>query len=233
MGQTTAPGGGFESAKREQSSLLAPLEKRALVWLAHRMPRWVSSDQLTALGFAAMVLTGASYALARWNRSALVAGIVCLALNWFGDSLDGTLARVRNRQRPRYGFYVDHITDSIGTSALLVGLAFSPFMSEWVGLGLLIAFLLMSIQSYLAAYALGAFQLSFWKFSPTELRVLLVAGNIALLVRGPMARLAGRNFLLFDVGGAAGIAGMTVMLIVSSIRNTRALYRLEPIEKLR
>ncbi len=231
MVKAEAGAGEFKSAKRDQSSLLAPLEKRALLWLAHRMPGWVNSDHLTLLGFVAMLATGASYWLARWNRSALVAGIVCLALNWFGDSLDGTLARVRNRQRPRYGFYVDHMTDSIGTAALLSGLAFSSFMSEWVGLGLLIAFLLMSIQSYLSTYALGTFQLSFWKFSPTELRVLLVAGNIALLVRGPMVRLAGRGFLLFDIGGVAGMAGMTAMLIVASIRNTRALYRLEPLEK--
>ncbi len=223
--------GEFRNAKRDQSSLLAPLEKRALLWLAQRLPQWVNSDHLTALGFVAMLLTGVSYWLARWNRSALLAGIVCLALNWFGDSLDGTLARVRNRQRPRYGFYVDHITDSIGTTALLGGLAFSSFMSEWIGLCLLVAFLLMSIQSYLATYTLGTFQLSFWKFSPTELRVLLVAGNIALLVRGPMAQLAGRTFLLFDIGGVAGIVGMTAMLIVSSIRTTRTLYRLEPLDK--
>jgi phosphatidylglycerophosphate synthase len=223
--------GEFQNANRDQSSLLAPLEKRALLWLAHRMPECVNSDHLTALGFAAMLLTGVSYWLARWNRSALLVGIVCLALNWFGDSLDGTLARVRNRQRPRYGFYVDHITDSIGTTALLGGLAFSTFMSEWIGLCLLIVFLLMSIQSYLATYTLGTFQLSFWKFSPTELRVLLMAGNIALLVRGPMAQLAGRRFLLFDIGGVAGIVGMTAMLIVSTIRTTRTLYRLEPLDK--
>lgn len=104
-------------------------------------------------------------------------------------------------------------------------------MSEWIGLCLLVAFLLMSIQSYLATYALGTFQLSFWKFSPTELRVLLVAGNVALLVRGPVAQLAGRSFLLFDIGGVAGIVGMTAMLMVSSIRTTRALYRMEPLDK--
>jgi phosphatidylglycerophosphate synthase len=221
----------FQNAARDQSSLLAPLEKRALLWLAHRMPRWVNSDHLTGLGFAAMLLTGLSYWLARWNRWALVAGIVCLALNWFGDSLDGTLARVRNRQRPRYGFYVDHITDSIGTAGLLAGLAFSSFMSEWLGLCLLVVFLLISIQSYLATYTLGTFQLSFWKFSPTELRVLLIAGNIALLVRGPTARLAGHTFLLFDIGAAVGMVGMTAMLAVSSIRTTRTLYRLEPLDK--
>ena len=222
--------GEFRNAARDQSSLLAPLEKRALLWMAHRMPAWVGSDQLTLLGFAGMLATGVTYWLARYNPYALAAGIATLALNWFGDSLDGTLARVRNRQRPRYGFYVDHITDSIGTSALLGGMAYSTLMSEWVGLTLLIAFLLMSIQSYLATYTLGTFQLSFWKFSPTELRVLLIAGNIAVLLRGPLAHLAGRTFLLFDVGGVAGIVGMTVMLLVSSVRNTIALYRLEPLD---
>jgi archaetidylinositol phosphate synthase len=231
MATAPEPGSEFRSATRDQSSLLAPIERRALLWLAHRMPGWVNSDHLTLLGFVAMLATGASYWLARWDRSALIAGIVFLAVNWFGDSLDGTLARVRNRQRPRYGFYVDHMTDAIGTAALLTGLAFSSFMSEWIGLGLLVAFLLMSIQSYLATYSLGTFQISFWKFSPTELRVLLAAGNVALLVRGPVARLAGHDFRLFDVGGAAGIVGMTVMLIVSSIRNTVALYRAEPLDR--
>jgi archaetidylinositol phosphate synthase len=150
-------------------------------------------------------------------------------VNWFGDSLDGTLARVRNRQRPRYGFYVDHITDAFGTTFLLGGLALSSYMSPAIGVGLLIVYLLLSIQSYLAVHALGTFQLSFWKFSPTELRLLLIAGNVALYVRGPLARLGGREFLLFDIGGAIGIAGMAVMLVIASIRNTAALYRKEPL----
>jgi archaetidylinositol phosphate synthase len=215
--------------KREQTSLLAPAEKRALVWMAERMPAWVNSDHLTALGFVAMFLAGAFYWIARSNRYALVGVIVCLALNWFGDSLDGTLARVRDRQRPVYGFYVDHMTDALGTAFLLGGLALSSYMSPWVALGLLTVYLLLSIQSYLATHALGTFQLSFWKFSPTELRVLLVAGNIALLVRGPLAQLAGRQFLLFDIGGAIGILGMAAMLVAATVRNTRTLYRREPL----
>jgi phosphatidylglycerophosphate synthase len=154
---------------------------------------------------------------------------VWLAVNWFGDSLDGTLARFRNRQRPRYGFYVDHMTDALGTAFLLGGLALSSLMSPWVALGVLIVYLLLSIQSYLATHALGTFQLSFWKFSPTELRVLLAVGNIAILVRGPGARLAGHEFLLFDAGGVIGMVGMSAMLIVSTIRNTRTLYRREPL----
>jgi phosphatidylglycerophosphate synthase len=213
--------------KREQSSLLAPIEKRALMWLAHHMPPWVNSDHLTLLGFAAMCLAGVSYWLARSNRYALLLAAVLLVVNWFGDSLDGTLARVRNRQRPRYGFYVDHMTDAVGTAFLLGGLALSSFMSPWVAVALLIVYLLLSIQSYLATCARGTFQLSFWKFSPTELRVLLIIGNIALLIRGPGARLAGHDLLLFDVGGVIGIIGMSAILIVSTIRNTAALYREE------
>jgi archaetidylinositol phosphate synthase len=216
----------FKDAARDQSSLLAPIEKKALIWLAHRMPAWINSDHLTLLGFVALALAGLCYWLARWNRLALVAVIFWLGVNWFGDSLDGTLARVRNRQRPRYGFYVDHIVDAFGTLFLLLGMAFSGYMTEWVGVGLLIVYLMLSIQSYLAAYALGTFQLSFWKFSPTELRVLLAAGNIALLFR-PVVRLFGGQYWLFDVGGLIGIVGMALMLVVSSIRNTRALYKAE------
>lgn len=215
--------------KREQSSLLAPIEKRVLIWLANHMPPWVNSDHLTLLGFLAMFFAGLCYWLARSNRYALVLVSLFLVANWFGDSLDGTLARVRNRQRPRYGFYVDHMTDAIGTAFLLGGLAVSSFMSPPVAVALLIVYLLLSIQSYLATYARGTFQLSFWKFSPTELRILLIIGNIALLVRGPAARLAGYDFLLFDVGGVIGIAGMSAILMVSTIRNTVALYRDERI----
>ncbi len=217
----------FQNAKREQTSLFAPLEKPALLWLAHHMPAWVNSDHLTLLGFVAMFLAGAGYWWSRWESRALLAVILCLAVNWFGDSLDGTLARVRNRQRPRYGFYVDHMTDAFGTAFLLIGLGLSPFMHHGIAAALLVVYLLLSIQSYLTTYTLGTFQLSFGKFSPTELRVLLAVGNIALFLRGPMARLGGREFLLFDVGGAIGIAGMSVMLVAATIRNTVALYRQE------
>ncbi len=217
----------FRHAAREQTSFLAPAEKRALVWFAQRTPEWVNSDHLTLLGFIAMFLAGVSYAMARWNRLALVAVIACLALNWLGDSLDGTLARVRNRQRPRYGFYVDHITDAFGTAFLLIGLALSTYMNPFVALGLLIVYLILSIQSYLATYTIGTFQLSFWKFSPTELRVLLVAGNIALLFRPWVMLGAYGPYRLFDAGGVIGIAGMLVMVVAASLRNTAVLYREE------
>ena len=216
----------FKHANRAQLSLFAPLEKRVLVWMAQRMPAWVSSDHLTLLGFAAMLLAGLSYWAARWNAYALLLVVVWLAVNWFGDSLDGTLARVRDRQRPRYGFYVDHITDAFGTFFLLGGLALSGYMSPLIALGLLITYFLLSIEVYLATYTIGTFHLSFWKFSPTELRVLLAIGNIALLFR-PVVELFGRKYLLFDIGGVCGIVGMAVMVVTAAVRHTRTLYNSE------
>jgi len=216
----------FQEAERKQLSMLASAEKKTLVWLAHRMPAWVNSDHLTVLGFVAMFFAGLGYWAASRDRMALIAVIGALAVNWFGDSLDGTLARVRNRLRPRYGFYVDHITDAVGTFFLMGGLALSTYMSPWIALGLLIAYFLLSIEVYLTTYTIGSFHLSFWSFGPTELRLLLCAGNIALFFR-PVVKLFGREFLLFDVGGAIGIAGMALMLIWAAARHTRMLYRAE------
>jgi phosphatidylglycerophosphate synthase len=220
------PGPAFREAERAQHSFLATIEKRSLVWMAHRMPAWVNSDHLTLLGFLAMGAAGLCYWAASWNRLGLAGVIVALAVNWFGDSLDGTVARVRQRQRPRYGFYVDHITDAFGTAFLMLGLAFSSYMSPFIGLGLLIVYFLLSIEVYLATYTLGAFHLSFWKFGPTELRLLLCIGNIALFWR-PVVNLFGYRFLLFDVGGCIGILGMTAMAIHAAVRHTRALYDAE------
>jgi len=216
----------FKNALRMQGSFLASAEKRALVWMAERTPDWINSDHLTFLGFTAQIMAGVSYALAGSNRNWLIAVIAFLALNWLGDSLDGTLARVRQKQRPRYGFYVDHILDSFGSLALMGGLALSGYMHPFLAIGLLIAFLMLSIQSYLATYTLGEFRLSFWSFGPTELRILLAVGNLAL-IRWPVVWK--QHYRLFDVGGTIGLAGMTLMLITFTAINARRLYREERI----
>jgi archaetidylinositol phosphate synthase len=216
----------FQQATRVHGSFLAAAEKRALIWMAERMPRWVNSDHLTLLGFAGQVATGICYALAGRDRRMLLAAIFCLLLNWFGDSLDGTLARVRQQQRPRYGFYVDHMIDSIGAVAMMGGLALSGYMHPLIAIGLLIAFLLLSVQSYLATYTLGEFHLSMWHFGPTELRVLLIIGNLALF---RWARVIHGRYRLFDIGGAIGFVGMLLMLIVATAKNTARLYREEKI----
>jgi len=217
----------FQDAERKQLSMLARVEKRTLIWLAQRLPAWVNSDHLTMLGFVAMFAAGLLYWAASRDPRALLAVIVALAINWFGDSLDGTLARVRNRLRPRYGFYVDHITDAIGTFFLMGGLALSSYMDPFIALGLLVVYLLLSIEVYLTTYTVGSFHLSFWSFGPTELRLLLCIGNLALYFHGPMGRLFGREYRIFDIGGTIGIAGMGLMLIWSALRHTRRLYNAE------
>ena len=220
----------FVPATRLQQSFVAAAERRTLVWLAERTPRCINSDHLTLLGFTAQCMAGVCYAVARWNRYTLLLGIVFLGLNWLGDSLDGTLARVRNCQRPRYGFYVDHVADTFAALFLMGGLALSGYIHPAIAFGLLIAFLMLSIEAYLATYTLGRFQLSYWKFGPTEIRLLLAAGNLALL-RWPTAKITilDAPLRLMDVGGVTGIGGMAVMLIVSAIQHTGTLYREEKI----
>lgn len=218
----------FREAKRTQESFLAALEKKTLFWLAARTPSWINSDHLTVLGLVAMAGAGAGYWWSRTNSAGLFVVIICLALNWLGDSLDGTLARFRNCPRPRYGFYVDHVVDAFGALFLLGGMSLSGYMSPAVAIGLLIAYLLLSIEVYLASYTLGDFKISYYKMSPTELRILLCIGNVALLYKS-VVHLMGRAYKLFDVGGTMGITGMLALLLISVIQNTAKLYRREPL----
>jgi phosphatidylglycerophosphate synthase len=216
----------FRNATRIQESVTSALERRALLWLAAQMPSWVTSDQLTLLGFVAMLLAGASYLLARWHPVGLLLATGCLALNWFGDSLDGTLARVRNRQRPRYGFYVDHMLDSFGALFLMSGLAASTYVDWRVAMGMLVAFLLLSIESYLASYTLGIFRLSFAKFGPTEIRILLGLGNVVLWLR-PNIKIPELPYRLLDFGGIVAVVAMGIMVVVAAVWHTGELYRQE------
>jgi phosphatidylglycerophosphate synthase len=222
----------YVDARRQLTSVLAPVEKRTLVWLAERMPRAVNSDHLTVLALAAMLGAGLSYWFASVSPAGLLLACVCLAVNWFGDSLDGTLARVRQCPRPRYGFYVDHVVDEFGTAFLLGGLALSGYMTPWVAIALLIAYFMLAMEVFLATNVFGVFRISFFKVGPTELRILLAIGNIAAIFH-PTAHLGGRDFLLFDIGGVIGTAGLLLTLVYSSISNTRKLYKLEPMPEPR
>jgi phosphatidylglycerophosphate synthase len=218
----------FQPALRIHASLTASLEKRALQYMAQRTPRWITSDQLTLLGLCAQIAAGVFYALARYNRLALLAVIVCLVLNWFGDSMDGTLARVRHQQRPRFGFYVDHVMDVFGAIALMSGLAVSGLVHGQVAIAMLVAFLLLSAESYLATYTLSRFELSQGIFGPTEVRLLLVLGNLALL-HSPYSTVFHHKLLLFDLGGTIATACMFGTAIVLTVRHTAQLYREEPL----
>jgi archaetidylinositol phosphate synthase len=192
------------------------------------MPEWVNSDHLTVLGFLGMIMASVCYFLARWNPLALVAAVVCLGINWFGDSLDGTLARVRDRQRPRYGFYVDHILDSFGSLFLIGGLGLSGYMTVSIAMALVIVYFLLSIELYLATYCVGVFRLSFSIWGPTELRIVLAVGTFVLFKK-PIVTIGGATYFLCDVAAVVAITGMLLMTIVNTIRNTLRLYREERI----
>lgn len=220
------PNSEFKNAPRLQSSLLTPIERRCLKWMAPRLPEWIKPDHLTALGFAAMLLAGATYALAATWPTALLVVNLWLAVNWFGDSLDGTLARARNKERPRYGFYVDHIVDAFGIMFLIAGLALSGFMSPLIALALLATYLLLSIEVYLATYTIGAFRMSFYKFGPTELRLLLAIANVRALF-DPSVKIFRQDYLFFDAAAVASMALMAAVIVISVARNTVALYRAE------
>jgi archaetidylinositol phosphate synthase len=213
---------------REHKSLLATAERRLLIAIARRLPAWLNSDHLTLLGLAAMPAAGAAFAVlgtAPWAAAAIA---LALAVNWFGDSLDGTLARVRLQQRPRYGYYVDHVIDLAGTAALLTGMGASGLMAPSIAVAVLAAYLLVSAEAYLATHAVGIFRLSFSGVGPTELRILIAVG--AFYVAGhPWVEVADRQVRLLDVSGIIASAGLVVAFLASAIRNARALYLAEPL----
>ncbi len=217
----------IQTHERYQRSLLAAVEKRALIWLAERTPESVSPDHLTLIGFLGMVLAAAGFWAASGEPRALFLVVAGLAINWFGDSLDGTLARVRDAQRPRYGYYTDHVLDMIGTALLVGGMALSGYVSPLIALGLLVTYVMVMAEVFLSTYALQVFRMSYMKFGPTELRILLAVGAMVLL-HMPVVRIAGAGpFLLFDVGGVVAMAGLVMILLVSALRNIQTLYREE------
>jgi archaetidylinositol phosphate synthase len=220
----------YRDTVRLQTSVLAAAERRLLIRIAQRLPGWVSSDQLTVLGGLAMLAAGACYWLSARYPAALVLVVACLGINWFGDSLDGTVARVRNCQRPRYGFYVDHVLDTIGVLFILTGLGLSGYMTPVVAVCALAAYYLLSIEIYLASSVLRTFRMGFGGFGPTELRIVLAIGTLALFDHARVT-VAGHSFLLFDVGGVIASAGMVVFFLASAAQNARTLYREEPLAK--
>jgi phosphatidylglycerophosphate synthase len=215
------------SAVRIQESLLAPLEKRALIWIATRLPRAVNSDHLTVLGITSMLAAGLAYWYSSVNPIGLWIVNICLFLNWFGDSLDGTLARVRDRQRPRYGYYVDHVVDVVAISLLMGGMALSGHLSPTIAAFFLVGYLLLSSEVFLATHVLNKFQISFFKFSPTELRILLIIGNLFVYYMNPRIKWLGDTWQLYDIGFAIGAAGVLLIFAITSIRHTVQLYNEE------
>jgi archaetidylinositol phosphate synthase len=218
----------YRPAKRIHQSITAAGERRLLIWLAERSPRWINSDHLTLLGLLSMFAAGGAYWASRDDSRWLWVASVAIVLNWLGDSLDGTLARVRDQQRPRYGFYVDHVVDAIGTLALFAGLAAGGIMSWSLAAAVLVAYYLLFIEVGLATHALGEFQISAGLFGPTELRLLLIAGN-AKAAFAAHVHILGQTFLLYDIGGACAVGGMVGIFMHRAVTHTAILYRQETI----
>ena len=216
----------FQEARREHESLTAAVEKKALVWMAGRLPPWIGADHLTALGLVAFVAGGVFYWLCGRDPAFLHAVNVCLLLNWLGDSLDGTVARVRQKLRPRYGFYVDHMVDALAALFLLLGLAFSTLVTPAVAIALLVAYFFLTINMGYATHALGVFKISFGIVGGTEMRILLALVNLAVL-RWPRVELLGREVLLFDVFGVLATVAVAFTALRSTAQVTKRLYDLE------
>ncbi|HEY7171976.1 MAG TPA: CDP-alcohol phosphatidyltransferase family protein [Vicinamibacterales bacterium] len=214
---------------RDNGSVTAAAEKRLLEAIARRLPAAINSDHLSALGLGAMAAAGAAFAALRVSRWAAAAVVVALAANWVGDSLDGTVARVRGQLRPRYGYYVDHVIDLAGATLLFAGIGCSGVMHPLLAALVLIGYLLVSAETYLMTHAAGVFRMSFLGMGPTELRLLLAVGAIKAAVT-PFVTLGDwPPVRLFDVGGVAAMAGLVVAFVAGAVRNTRALYAAEPI----
>jgi phosphatidylglycerophosphate synthase len=230
MAESTGGGGSpaFQEARREHKSLTAAVEKKALVWMAERLPPSINADHLTVLGLLAFLVGGICYWLCRRDPSWLHAVNACLVLNWLGDSLDGTVARVRQKLRPRYGFYVDHMVDALAALFLLLGLAYSTLVTPALAIALLVAYFFLTINMGYATHALGVFKISFGAVGGTEMRILLALVNLAVL-RWPYVTLAGERVLLFDVVAGAATVAVAVTALRSTAQVAKRLYDLERI----
>ena len=212
-------------SRRQLDGLTADAERRLLVAIAERLPRWVTPDLLTGLGALGMAGAGLFYRLVPFSPIALLAVNLSLLVNWFGDSLDGTLARVRQCQRPRYGFYVDHLVDGVGAVLLVAGLAGSGLAAPALAWAALLAYLLMQLHIALKAHATGVFQIAFGGIGGTELRLLLGAINVVLFIQPGLGFAAGARPL--DAVLALGVVALVGALVLDAIRTARQLDRAE------
>src|ERR687891_2154518 len=202
-------------AEREPTFLLAGFERPTLIWIARRLPRWVLPDDLTIVGVAAALGICAAYQLSNDGTGWLWVASGLLVIQWLGDSLDGTVARVREIQRPTYGYYVDHLVDAISTAAIGLGLGLSPFMLLSIGTLIVVAYLTLSINVYLESMAFGRFRLGYGYLGPTEIRAVLILLNTALaLDLGLDFTILELNLTVFDVIGLGIVAVMIALLSV-------------------
>jgi archaetidylinositol phosphate synthase len=219
----------MSDAPRDKQFLLATAEGRVLEWIARRLPARVMPDHLTALGVLAAIGIAAAYLLSNDDKAWLWAASALLVVHWLGDSLDGTLARVRKSERPKYGYYLDHLVDAVATALIGLGLGLSPYMLLSVGLVIVIAYLVLSINTYLETYAFGVFTLGYGRLGPTEARLALIVLNTLIAVGvGLGFHVGDLGLTVLDLIGLAVAGLMVASLIGRAGRNLRRLAELEP-----
>jgi archaetidylinositol phosphate synthase len=216
-------------ATREASFLLAEPEKKLLRWIAARLPRRILPDDLTALGVIAAIGVAVAYQLANDSLAWLWVASGLLVVQWFGDSLDGTLARVRKIERPTYGYYLDHLVDAIATAAIGIGLGLSPLMLLSIGTLIVVAYLILSINVYLESFAFNRFSIGYGYVGPTEIRLILIALNtVVALGAGLDFVVVDLRLTVFDLIGLAIAGTMITLLAGRAARNLRELAKKEP-----
>jgi archaetidylinositol phosphate synthase len=217
------------TAPREKTFLLAQPEAQALTWIARRLPGWVKPDHMTLLGLLAALGIAAAYVLSNGDSAWLWAASGLLVVHWLGDSLDGTLARVRRIERPTYGYYLDHLVDAIATAVIGIGLGLSPHLLLASGMVLVIVYLVLSINTYLETQALGVFKLGYGRLGPTEARLGLIALNTALALGAPLGfELAGVGLTGLDLVVLGAATAMAAALAVRAAATLRTLAEREP-----
>lgn len=225
---------GKEQASRIQTSILNQAEKKALVWLAHRQPRWITSDVLTYIGVAGAVICAVGFALSSININFLWLSSLGLIINWYGDSLDGTLARVRNTQRPTYGFFIDHTIDALTITVMCVGAGLSPMLRLDVALCVLAAYLVLSIYTYICTLVKEEFRLTYGKLGPTEFRLIVIIINTLFIYtpwRSKSYVFAGEVFGIFDVIGICIAVIIFVMQLVQWLKDRKDISKIDPPKK--
>ena len=216
-------------APREKTFLLAQPEAAVLTWIAKRLPARVLPDHLTLLGVLAALGIAITYVLSNDGNGWLLAGAALLVVQWLGDSLDGTLARTRHIERPRYGYYLDHLVDAISTVFIGIGLGLSPYLLLASGMLIVVVYLVLSINTYLETSVFGVFELGFGRVGPTEARLALIAINVALFAGAPLAfHIEGIGVTVLDVIVWVIAGGMLAGLAVRATRNLRKLAAAEP-----
>lgn len=226
----------IKQSKRIQTSVLNGMEKRALVWLAERQPRWVSSNLMTFVGFVGAAVVAAGFVLSNLDIQWLWLSSLGLVINWYGDSLDGTLARVRNTQRPIFGYYVDHTIDCVNEGMMFIGVGLSPFVHLDLALIAYALYLIMTINVSINAHLKGEFKLTYAKMGPTEFRLIIIIVNTLLIAFSGLSEWCRRvsvcgipfELRMLDVVAIVVIIILILMLVFTFIADAKGYAKIDP-----